>query len=374
MDKNKFFREATLRICGNLEIEKALFATLQYLQIIMPADRMFLEHYNEKDNATHTIALVSKSGGKKVDLVTELTPEARTKLFGYYKKNSINARLVTDPVTSKLSQEMMAFHQIELTSLIVLTLKAGEHIIGLLVIGTEGKERLTLQHADLISLLSEPVAIAMLNTLKHRSDLRLFNRDFFWEITTRICGNLEIEEGLRSCIEFISLHMPADSLYLERHESDYDSMRMIARANIEKGETMDVLIPLSKLAKEKMTELTHKWKNGTFPSVMVINNPQEEPVTRHLLEALGEPPSSVMSLPLFLKDQIAGALVLIAKGDNRFNEEHARLYANLKMPFFVALSNTLKHREIIRLKDLLADDNRYLRGELRRLSGDEIVG
>ena len=38
------------------------------------------------------------------------------------------------------------------------------------------------------------------------------------------------------------------------------------------------------------------------------------------------------------------------------------------------MSNALKHREVIRLKDLLADDNRDLHGELHRLSGDEIVG
>jgi transcriptional regulator with GAF, ATPase, and Fis domain len=38
------------------------------------------------------------------------------------------------------------------------------------------------------------------------------------------------------------------------------------------------------------------------------------------------------------------------------------------------MSNTLKHREVLKLKDMLADDNRYLHGELHRLSGDEIVG
>jgi transcriptional regulator with GAF, ATPase, and Fis domain len=38
------------------------------------------------------------------------------------------------------------------------------------------------------------------------------------------------------------------------------------------------------------------------------------------------------------------------------------------------MSNALKHREVTQLKDLLADDNRYLHGELRRMSGDEIVG
>jgi transcriptional regulator with GAF, ATPase, and Fis domain len=50
------------------------------------------------------------------------------------------------------------------------------------------------------------------------------------------------------------------------------------------------------------------------------------------------------------------------------------LFSLLKEPFAIALSNTLKHQEVLRLKDLLADDNRYLHRELRNLSGDEIVG
>jgi transcriptional regulator with GAF, ATPase, and Fis domain len=38
------------------------------------------------------------------------------------------------------------------------------------------------------------------------------------------------------------------------------------------------------------------------------------------------------------------------------------------------MSNALKHRQVLKLNALLVDDNRYLHGELRRLSGDEIVG
>ena len=39
MDKNEFFREATLRICGNLEIEEAIFSISQFLyQTIYPPD------------------------------------------------------------------------------------------------------------------------------------------------------------------------------------------------------------------------------------------------------------------------------------------------------------------------------------------------
>ena len=40
----------------------------------------------------------------------------------------------------------------------------------------------------------------------------------------------------------------------------------------------------------------------------------------------------------------------------------------------IAMSNTLKHGQVLKLNELLTDDNRYLHSELRRLSGDEIVG
>ena len=40
----------------------------------------------------------------------------------------------------------------------------------------------------------------------------------------------------------------------------------------------------------------------------------------------------------------------------------------------IALENTLVHREVLQLRDRLADDNRYLHRELQRISGDEIVG
>ena len=123
-----------------------------------------------------------------------------------------------------------------------------------------------------------------------------------------------------------------------------------------------------------MAEMAAVWRAGELPPVLVINNPQEEPVTRGLLSALGEPSSSAMSLPLIIGNEVAGALALIAEGDHRFTEDHARLYATLKEPFFVAMANTMEHEEVVRLKNRLAEDNQYLNRELLRVLGDEIVG
>ena len=79
-------------------------------------------------------------------------------------------------------------------------------------------------------------------------------------------------------------------------------------------------------------------------------------------------------MPLIAEDEFVGALALLAEGDDRFSDEHVHLYSTLKEPFFVAMSNTLEHAEVLKLRDRLADDNRYLQREMLRLSGDEIVG
>jgi transcriptional regulator with GAF, ATPase, and Fis domain len=168
--------------------------------------------------------------------------------------------------------------------------------------------------------------------------------------------------------------MPADSIYLQRNEPELGAMRLVARARSGQGQTMNMLVPYTPEARQAMGELAELFRAGRLPDILVTNKPSEEPVARCMLEALGEPPSSVMSLPLLIGGQIVGSLALLAQGEDRFTQEHIRLYTTLREPFFVAMSNILKHQEIVRLKEMLADDNRYLHQELKRLAGDRIIG
>jgi len=198
--------------------------------------------------------------------------------------------------------------------------------------------------------------------------------EFFRNATLRICGHLEIERGLQACFRFISQHLPAHRIYLEKHEPELGALRIVAWADADDCGRMDQLIPYGEEAQAAMAELGRAWAAGNHPPVWVINRPQEEPVTRQILAALGEPSSSAMSLPLVVEDLLVGALAVLAEGDDRFTEEHTRLYTTLKEPFFVALSNTFKHEEVVKLKDRLAEENRNLHRELLHVSGDEIVG
>jgi transcriptional regulator with GAF, ATPase, and Fis domain len=197
---------------------------------------------------------------------------------------------------------------------------------------------------------------------------------FFMEATRRLSGHLKIEHGLQACITYLAKFMPADALYLEFWERGLSGIRFVARATNEYGEKMDVLAPLQANSLRALENAISRLRDGRIDPVIVINNPSREPVSRDIQSYLGIPPSSSLNLPLIIGGQSVGTLALIARGDNRYSDEHAALFGLLKEPFYVAMSNARKHQEVVRLKELLADENRHLHRELMHLAGTEIIG
>jgi transcriptional regulator with GAF, ATPase, and Fis domain len=175
MNKNEFFREVAIRISSDLDIEKAMFSTFQFLRQMMPVDKMALQHYDEGMDSMRTIVIVTPTGGEGVDLLTPLSPEAKKQAAQQQFEDAKRAYLIKDPNEVKLAQEMLHFHGFKASSIIVIVLESGGRMLGNLVLISEGEEQYIQQHADLLSLLSEPLAIAMSNTLEHREVLRLKN-------------------------------------------------------------------------------------------------------------------------------------------------------------------------------------------------------
>lgn len=190
--------------------------------------------------------------------------------------------------------------------------------------------------------------------------------DFFRRATVQICSSLDIETAMWRSIQFLKDLIPVDMMFLHLYERDLGAMRTIATATAFQGRKLDHLTPLSKEVRARVEE--------KHPHVMILNQPELEPLTKTMIQSLGKPDCSILLLHLDVAGTRLGALSIIAEGKNRFTEEHARLVSLLNEPFAIAFSNTLKHQEVLRLKDLLADDNRYLHRELLHLSGDEIVG
>jgi transcriptional regulator with GAF, ATPase, and Fis domain len=155
-------------------------------------------------------------------------------------------------------------------------------------------------------------------------------------------------------------------MFLHLYERDLGAMRTIAMATASEGRKLDHLTPLPKEVRARVEE--------KHPHVMILNQPDSEPLGKTMFQQFGKLDSSGLVLHLDVEGKRLGALSFVGEGKGRFSEEHARLISLLNEPFAVALSNTLKHQEVLRLRDLLADDNRYLHRELLQLSGDEIVG
>jgi len=189
--------------------------------------------------------------------------------------------------------------------------------------------------------------------------------DFFRGATMRICSSLDLEIAMWRAMQFLKDFIPADEMYLHLYDKGLGAMRTIAGATVSEGRKMDRITPLPQEVRARVEEFT-----GTS----VINQPELEAGFQFMLGYYGRPDTSALVQLLEVEGQKLGALVLLAQGRDKFSKTHARLFSVIKEPFAIALSNTLKHQEVLRLRDVLADDNRYLHRELLHLSGDEIVG
>ncbi|VAX20438.1 Formate hydrogenlyase transcriptional activator [hydrothermal vent metagenome] len=195
--------------------------------------------------------------------------------------------------------------------------------------------------------------------------------EFFKEATLRICGNLEIEESLFSVFHFLRKVMPLDWISLQLYEESLKSVRTIAIATEKEVKTVDFLTPLSKEAQEQI-ERKIKLK---LPDVMlVVINPETEELYRDMMNFHKVKATSLMILALESKGNYIGSITLLSLGEKVFTKKDAELLSLLKEPFVISMSNTLRYREVVKLKDMLADDNRYLHREMHHLIGDDIIG
>jgi transcriptional regulator with GAF, ATPase, and Fis domain len=195
--------------------------------------------------------------------------------------------------------------------------------------------------------------------------MKVDENDFFRNATLRICSSLELEIAMWRAMQFLKDVIPAEEMYLHLYDKGLGAMRTIAGATVSGGRKMDRITPLPQEVRASAAQ---------FSGTSIINQPESEPGFQFMLSYYGRPDTSALVQLLEVEGQKLGALVLLAEGRGKFTETHSRLFSLLKEPFAIALSNTLKHQEMLRLKDLLADDNRYLHRELFHLSGDEIIG
>ncbi|MCP4199680.1 MAG: AAA domain-containing protein [Proteobacteria bacterium] len=215
-----FFREATIRICGSLDIEAAMSACVQYLGQFMPATRMFIEHYEPGPGIVRTIAMATADHGEKLNLTTQIeqsfhrevqTLLKSTKRSGY----SIVNRPEEKPITRHMLESLNITREV---SILFTTLAIEDQRLGTVVLMADGKDRYTEEHGKLFGLLKEPFAIAMANARRHRmletykeqlvDDNRYLHEELQRQASDEIIG---ADFGLKEVMGIVRQVAPLDS-------------------------------------------------------------------------------------------------------------------------------------------------------------------
>jgi transcriptional regulator with GAF, ATPase, and Fis domain len=164
--------------------------------------------------------------------------------------------------------------------------------------------------------------------------------------------------------------MPLNCILFGLFEPEMDALRILAlAADFPVKYSVDTPIALSAESQAYM-----KSHAGEVLMADSAENSPSAALAMELSRAIGFPNPTGIGMPLRIKGEQLGGLGVLSKSAQQFTKHHLGLLELLHDPFAIALSNYLRHREVLRLRDLLADDNRYLQSELHRISGNEIVG
>jgi hydrogenase-4 transcriptional activator len=192
---------------------------------------------------------------------------------------------------------------------------------------------------------------------------------FFREATLRICSSLDIETALQRFFEYIRSFIPVIRMDLHILDADRNVLQFVAVVGLK---------PLEGSGQVRLPESNRDERAAILKNVAIriMNRPDPKMVSPEFHKSLGLKYNnvSVMNMALKPEGNWIGNLVLVADGLNQYTDEHARLLLLLHGPVAIAMSNAMKHQEVLRFKDMMVDDNRYLYRELRSVSGDKIIG
>jgi transcriptional regulator with GAF, ATPase, and Fis domain len=216
IDENMFFREAVLRICRNLDLEKALQECLLHLKSYMPADLFQVNIYDRGLGAFKNIAMATETEARRCDVVIPLDETAR----GYMEQiEPRSTYIIEQPDTKILGKSMSRMeglwpeHSVLVTHLSVQGVRPGN-----LVLYAEGGGLYTEAHQRLFSMLNEPFTIALSNSLRYdelsrlkdtlTDDLQYLHRKILGDGDSTIVGkNL----GLKNVVNMVRDVAPLDS-------------------------------------------------------------------------------------------------------------------------------------------------------------------
>ncbi len=196
--------------------------------------------------------------------------------------------------------------------------------------------------------------------------------EFFKEVTLRICGSLDIDLALKQSFEYIKQFIPAETIGLGFSDLASERIYVVAKTAQENASYIWIGGSLEIVLTEEDLNYVHT-KPTDQPLVTVINRPDGQPDEMlHMFPGLYT--HSALFLRLEIQREEIGALLISAKGLDRYTLKDSELIESVREPFTIAMLNARRYKELVRLKDQLVEDNRALSADLKRSVGVEVVG
>lgn len=174
----ELFREVTLRICGSLDIDEAVYDVFTYLKTQLPLDAILLSVYEAGSRAARIIAMAYGNRGFILDELVPLSDPA-WEAIRKWEKESENETIPwirdhTNPINIEIIRLLKkgilsdrSIHGDNKFCSITCALKIKRTIIGNLTLCAWGAGHYNTSHADIIREINEPFAIALSNALRY---------------------------------------------------------------------------------------------------------------------------------------------------------------------------------------------------------------
>ena len=171
IDENKFFREVSVRICGSLEIDKALLRCFQFVSLVMPVDELVISLYDYEIACMRIVATADSLGARLASEEIALTPASRREIenaeqFPRTRKVMSHGE---DPIISRLADHLGWPPSFVLVNRLTIEGK----YVGAFIARVRGEGKYTDEHLRAWALVNEPAAIALANHQEYEEVRRL---------------------------------------------------------------------------------------------------------------------------------------------------------------------------------------------------------
>ncbi|RQD79193.1 sigma-54 dependent transcriptional regulator [Desulfonatronospira sp. MSAO_Bac3] len=227
MDQNIFFREATMRICGSLDLQKAMQNTLEFISSYIPADALNIGLIDPEPGVARSVVHISPDDWPESRSTVSM-PQNIVSKFTREWESKPGFRILNDiSLEEPAVQELIRAFWPEDVSLLRTDLALESRRMGLLLLVAEGKNRYTKEHARIMSSLNKPFSVALANALQYEEAIQLknmledYNRDLRSELSGLSADNRIVgaEFGLRQVMRMVRQVAPLESPVLLQGET-----------------------------------------------------------------------------------------------------------------------------------------------------------